>query len=125
MSNKVNGQRAKSTRSSRKITAGPLCLDLETRQVAKNGSTHKLTPKECALLKTFMSHSGKILTRKFLMREVWETDYVEDTRTLEVHVHWIRRYIEDNPGKPVYLRTVRGVGYRFDPDSANGRGPHL
>jgi DNA-binding response OmpR family regulator len=47
------------------------------------------------------------------MKEVWDTDYLDDTRTLDVHVRWLRKKIEDNPSEPLYLRTVRGVGYRF------------
>lgn len=76
--------------------------------------TVRLTPKECALLQAFMNNGGKVLTRKFLMKKVWDTDWMEDTRTLDVHVRWLREKIEDNPSKPVYLRTVRGVGYRFE-----------
>jgi DNA-binding response OmpR family regulator len=60
-----------------------------------------------------MRHPSEILTRIFLMRQVWDTDYMGDTRTLDVHIHWVRKAIEENPGSPVYLRTVRRVGYRF------------
>ena len=60
-----------------------------------------------------MRHEGKTLTRQFLMETVWETNYMGDTRTLDVHVRWIRERIEVEPGSPRYLRTVRGIGYRF------------
>jgi len=60
-----------------------------------------------------MRHPNQVLNYKFLMREVWETDYVGDMRTLQVHVSWLRSKIEKNPRRPTRLRTVRGVGYRF------------
>jgi DNA-binding response OmpR family regulator len=74
---------------------------------------HRLTPKQAELLRVFMVHAGQTLTRKFLMATVWKTDYMGDTRTLDVHVRWLRERIEDDPSSPQYLRTVRGVGYRF------------
>jgi len=67
----------------------------------------------CRLLEVFMRNPGKVLDRGFLMKEVWETNYLGDTRTLEVHVCWLRKKIEDDPYRPRYLRTVRGVGYHF------------
>jgi len=95
------------------LQAGDLTLNLETCCVTKGKREYKLTPKECKLLEIFMRNPGKVLSRKFLMRRVWNTDYLDDTRTLDVHVCWLRRKIEDNRNYPVYLRTVRGVGYRF------------
>ena len=75
---------------------------------------HRLTPRQTALLAVFMRNPGRVLTRARLMREVWDTDFVDDTRTLEVHVHWLRKAIEKDPSHPVYLVTVRRLGYRFD-----------
>jgi DNA-binding response OmpR family regulator len=60
-----------------------------------------------------MRHPGEVLTRAFLMKQVWETDYLGDTRTLDVHVHWLRKAVEEDPRLPTHLRTVRRVGYRF------------
>ena len=57
---------------------------------------------------------GETLDRKMLMENVWDTSYLGDTRTLDVHVRWFRRAIEENPGDPRYLKTVRGVGYRLE-----------
>lgn len=68
---------------------------------------------EARLLEVFMRHPNKILKRAFLMKEVWETDYIGDTRTLDVHVHWLRQKIEEDPSRPRLLRTIRGIGYRF------------
>jgi DNA-binding response OmpR family regulator len=86
---------------------------LDNRQVSTGNGAQKLTPQLCRLLEVFMLNPEKILSRKFLMKEVWETDYIGDTRTLEVHICWLRKKIEEDPRHPRYLRTVRGVGYHF------------
>ncbi len=90
-----------------------ITLDLKNRRAVSATGTHKLTPIECLLLATLMKKHDTVLTRKFLMKEVWETDYLGDTRTLEVHICWLRKKIEDDPSNPRLLRTVRGLGYRF------------
>ncbi|MCS7060783.1 MAG: response regulator transcription factor [Anaerolineae bacterium] len=73
-----------------------------------------LNPKLSKLLQLFMQRPGEVLTRKFLMQQVWETSFMGDTRTLDVHIRWLREAIEDDPSDPVYLRTVRRQGYRFE-----------
>jgi DNA-binding response OmpR family regulator len=73
-----------------------------------------LNPKLCRLLTLFMQHRGELITRKRLMNQIWETDFMGDTRTLDVHIRWLREAIEEDPTHPIYLRTVRGQGYRFD-----------
>jgi len=95
------------------LKVGRLTLNLQTRCVSYGDVVHRLTPKQADLLQVFMEHEGQTLTRKFLMATVWNTDYMGDTRTLDVHVRWIRERIEDDPGNPQYLRTVRGIGSRF------------
>jgi DNA-binding response OmpR family regulator len=85
-----------------------------TRVLRKGRARYRLRPKEAALLALFMRNPGRVLTRREIMKAVWDTDYVGDTRTLNVHVRWLRLKIEDDPGKPRLLRTVRGVGYRFE-----------
>ena len=90
---------------------GPLILDVDARVIHAHGRSHHLTPKECRLLATFMAHPGQVLTRHFLMKEVWDTDFVADTRTLEVHFHWLRRKIDPDSPRPGMIHTVRGVGY--------------
>lgn len=74
---------------------------------------HRLTPKLARLLEELIRHSEEVVSRKQLMRNVWNTDYVGDTRTLDVHIRWIRESIEVNPARPKLLRTVRGKGYIF------------
>ena len=95
------------------LQVGRLTLNLATRCVYRGDTIHRLTPKQTNLLEVFMRHAGQTLTRKFLMEKVWHTDYMGDTRTLDVHVRWIRESIEEKPSSPRYLRTVRGIGYRF------------
>jgi DNA-binding response OmpR family regulator len=104
----------------REIRAGCLSLDPRTRILRKRGEALHLRPKEAKLLALFMRNPGRVISRRELMQKVWETDYMGDTRTLSVHVRWVRQKIEEEPSSPRYLRTVRGVGYRFetpDPDS--------
>jgi DNA-binding response OmpR family regulator len=81
--------------------------------LTRGSKIFSLTPKEFVLLKTLMERAGQLVTRKALMREVWETDYMGDTRTLDVHIRWVREKVEENPGKPQRLKTVRGEGYKI------------
>ena len=97
------------------IKVGPVSLSPSSRVVVAYGREVQLTPKAAALLRIFLKQPGKTLDRTFLMQHVWETDYVGDTRTLDVHVRWVREAIEAVPGKPRHIVTVRGVGYRFVP----------
>jgi DNA-binding response OmpR family regulator len=90
-----------------------LTLDLTTQEVFVNGTSRHLTPMQCRLLATFMRHPGQTLSRAFLMKEVWGTDFLDDTRTLDVHICTLRRQIEASPSRPRLIRTIRGVGYRF------------
>jgi DNA-binding response OmpR family regulator len=100
--------------SSRELRAGSLVFDPDTRTVRKDNTSVPLRPKEAALLVMFMQNAGRVLSRQELMKKVWETDYMGDTRTLSVHVRWLRLKIEEDPSSPRFLRTVRGVGYRFE-----------
>jgi len=102
------------------IQTGGLALSLGKRCVIRGSRELRLNPKEFELLKVLMRSPGRVLSRKFLMKKVWKTDYMGDTRTLDVHIRWVREKIEKNPNSPIYLRTVRGVGYRFDiPDETS------
>jgi len=107
------------TKAARILRVGKAVLDLDTHQLNVDGENSALTPKQFRLLRLFMSHPGEVLTRKRLMKDVWDTDYTGDTRTLDVHIHWVREKLKDVPGRPRYLQTVRRVGYRFvDPEGA-------
>ena len=91
-----------------------ITFNIKQRCVVQGDHESHLTPRQAHLLEIFMQHSGEILTRAFLMKQIWETDYLGDTRTLDVHVHWVRKAIEEDPRSPVCLRTIRRVGYRFE-----------
>jgi len=96
------------------LRVGDVQLNCRTRFVRRvNGPPQKLTPKQAKLLETLMRHAGQVLTRRFLMKQVWQTDYMGDTRTLDVHIRWVREKIELNPSRPIYLTTKRRKGYRF------------
>jgi DNA-binding response OmpR family regulator len=96
------------------VKAGPLSLDLERRQVRCQGREARLTPRLTRILEVLMRSPGIVLERKQLFQDVWNTEYTGDTRTLDVHVSWLRQAIEKNPRKPQFLKTIRGVGYRLD-----------
>lgn len=96
------------------IKAGPLELDVDQRWIRYNNRQISLTPRLITLLRILMNHPGEVIERKELFKEVWETDYTGDTRTLDVHVSWLRQAMEEDPRHPRFLKTVRGVGYRLD-----------
>ncbi|MEZ4516380.1 MAG: response regulator transcription factor [Chloroflexota bacterium] len=94
------------------VRYGPLTLYRNKRSVEVDGrGEYILTPKLALLLETFIRHPNELLSRRKLMLDVWDTDFIGDTRTLDVHIRWIRECIETDPGKPRYLQTVRGKGY--------------
>jgi DNA-binding response OmpR family regulator len=96
------------------IHVGPIRLDVEKRMVRCAGKQSRLTPRLIRLLQILMDHRGEAVERKSLFSKVWETNYTDDTRTLDVHISWLRHAIEEDPDHPKYLKTVRGVGYRLD-----------
>ena len=95
------------------LQRGPITLNIATRTVITANSQYTMTPKQCDLLKLLMTRHGEVVERSKIMETVWETNYLEDTRTLDVHIRWLRERIEPNPSKPIYLKTIRGVGYCF------------
>ncbi len=99
------------------LTAGPIQLDFENRRVRCYDRQGRLTPALLALLKVLMEHPGEVIRREQLFRQVWQTEYTGDTRTLDVHISWLRHIVEENPRSPVFIKTVRGVGYRLDIDT--------
>ena len=95
------------------VTMGAVSLDLHTRIVKTPRGQHHVTPKQSALLQMFMARHGEVISRREIMEEIWETSFLGDTRTLDVHIRWLREQIEIDPSNPRYLVTVRGRGYRF------------
>jgi len=96
------------------IHRGPIRLDLELRRVRCHGRETRLTPRLTKILQILLLNAGRVVERSMLFREVWDTEYTEDTRTLDVHINWLRKAIEVDPKHPQYLKTLRGVGYRLD-----------
>ena len=96
------------------VSVGPIRLDLENRRVRSLGKNTKLTPRLITLLQLLMDKHGEVVEREALFKKVWETNYTGDTRTLDVHISWLRRAIELDPDNPKFLKTIRGVGYRLD-----------
>ncbi len=95
------------------LEASDLTLDLIARRATHAGVELALTPKEFSLLAELMRHRGAVLTRDLLLNRVWGYDYHGDTRTVDVHVRWLREKIETDPSHPLRIQTVRGIGYRF------------
>ncbi len=96
------------------IHAGAIRLDLEHRRVKCLGKNTKLTPRLIKILRLLIEHHGEVVEREALFKKVWETNYTGDTRTLDVHISWLRRAIEMDPEHPRFLKTIRGIGYRLD-----------
>jgi two-component system response regulator RegX3 len=96
------------------ITAGPVKIDVERHQVSINDQLVSLPLKEFELLEFLARNSGRVLTRSQLIDRVWGSDYFGDTKTLDVHVKRLRAKIEKDPANPVYIQTIRGLGYKFE-----------
>lgn len=97
------------------VQAGPVRMDVERHVVSVDGEQVPLPLKEFELLEMLLRNSGRVLTRGQLIDRVWGSDYVGDTKTLDVHVKRLRSKIEPDPSTPRYLVTVRGLGYKFEP----------
>jgi two-component system response regulator RegX3 len=96
------------------IEGGPIRMDVERHTLTVNGTSIPMPLKEFELLEFLMRNSGRVLTRGQLMDRVWGSNYVGDGKTLDVHIKRIRSKIEPDPANPVYLSTIRGLGYRFE-----------
>jgi two-component system OmpR family response regulator len=100
------------------LKAGELEIDLARHRVTRRGVVVNLSPKEFELLAFLMRHRGWVFTREQLLEKVWGYDYEGDTRTVDVHIRWLREKIEVDPSHPRYLVTLRGVGYKFEDEDA-------
>ena len=96
------------------LKAGPIMLDVKEKRAVIAERQIQLTPRLAVLLRILMEHAGEVVEREAMFREAWETDYTADTRSLDVHMSWLRQAIEETPRHPKYIKTVRGVGYRLD-----------
>jgi two-component system response regulator RegX3 len=95
------------------LVSGDLAVDLGAHTVTRAGQIVATRQKEYDLLVVLMSRAGRVVTRTELFDEIWGTDWLGDTRTLDVHMSWLRAKLESDPANPEYIQTVRGVGYRF------------
>jgi two-component system response regulator RegX3 len=96
------------------MTVGPVRMDVDRHQVAVNGNPVSLPLKEFELLEFLMRNAGRVLTRMQLIDRVWGSDYVGDTKTLDVHIKRLRAKIETDPANPTLIQTVRGLGYKME-----------
>ena len=96
------------------IHQGPIVVDSDRSMVICNGQRTTLTPRLMSLLMLFIENAGDEITREALFKQVWKTSYTGDTRTLDVHISWLRRAIEIDPRNPKILVTIRGVGYKLN-----------
>ena len=96
------------------LVAGPVRMDTERHLVSVDNESVNFPLKEFELLEFLMRNSGRVLTRMQLIDRVWGSDYVGDTKTLDVHIKRLRAKIEKDPANPVYIQTVRGLGYKME-----------
>ncbi len=93
---------------------GNLRIDITRREITVNGEVVAFKPKEYELLTFLAQHQGQVLSREFILERVWGWDFIGDSRTVDVHVRWLREKIENDPANPRRIITVRGAGYRFE-----------
>lgn len=96
------------------IKFGNTVIDFQKHEVYKDGKRIELTLKEFELLEILIKNKGKVITRDFLLDKIWGYEYVGETRTVDVHVRHLRQKIEDDDKNPVYIQTIRGIGYKFN-----------
>jgi two-component system response regulator RegX3 len=108
------GEAAEAPSADGVLEAGPVRMDVERHVVAVDSEQISLPLKEFDLLEYLMRNAGRVLTRGQLIDRVWGSDYVGDTKTLDVHVKRLRAKIEPDPANPKYLLTVRGLGYKLE-----------
>jgi DNA-binding response OmpR family regulator len=96
------------------LTFDNLEVDLLRRELRLDGQAIAVKPKEYELLLFLAQHRGQMLTRDFILEKVWGWNYIGESRTVDVHIRWLREKIERDPGAPTRIRTVRGAGYRFE-----------
>ncbi len=97
------------------LQVGTLQLDVTRRVLRIEDQEKQLTPKLAGLAELFLRHPNVVIERRTLIQQVWQTDYMGDTRTLDVHIRWLREAVEEDPAHPRIIKTVRGVGYRLLP----------
>ncbi len=100
--------------SSQQFKFGDIIIDLKKREVYKKGSKLDMTFKEFELLVMFIKSNGRVLTREYILDNIWGYKYIGETRTVDVHIRSLRKKIEDDDKNPVFIETMRGIGYKFN-----------
>lgn len=103
------------------ISHADITIDCTRREVCKGDKLIEMPLKEFELLKMLVTNKGKVLSREFLLDKIWGFDYYGETRTVDVHIRYLRQKIEDNDDNPTYIETVRGIGYRFTDKNPNSK----
>jgi len=106
-------RRGRSAQRRAPIEIGAISLDPAARTVTKDGEPVELAAREFDLLHILMANAGEVVRRERIMDEVWDPHWFGPTKTLDVHISWLRKKIEDTPSRPRYITTIRGVGFRF------------
>ena len=96
------------------IKEGPIHLDMDRQVIRCNRKEEHVTPRMAELLKMLIKGKGEVIKREVLFSKIWKTDYTEDTRSLDVHINWLRKIVEKDPDNPKIILTVRGKGYKFE-----------
>ena len=107
------------------VSCGPFIMNRTTRILQAHGRQVQLNPKLAALIELFLLHPNEILPRAKIMQRVWKTNYLGDTRTLNVHIRHARRVLEENPQDPKHLKTIRGTGYRLEVSAEKAKSRQL
>ncbi|MEG2353237.1 MAG: response regulator transcription factor [Clostridium sp.] len=107
-------RRATTQYEEKKYGFGNITVDFEKHEVLKDMNKIDLTLKEFELLETLIKNKGRVINREFLLEEIWGYEYIGETRTIDVHIRHLRKKIEQDDKNPVYIQTVRGIGYRFN-----------
>lgn len=95
------------------IRISDICIEVDKFEVTVDGRKIDLTPKEFELLKLFAQNPGRVFSRDYLLEKIWGYDYLGDTRTVDVHIRHLRQKLGDEQDEPKYIKTVRGIGYKF------------
>lgn len=105
------GEQANAPGAAASVDLGRVVVDISGHRILRDGAEIKVKPKVFELLAFLLRHVGQVVTRDQLLELVWGYDYAGETRTVDVHVHWLRAAIEDDPANPILVQTIRGVGY--------------
>jgi DNA-binding response OmpR family regulator len=105
------GEQARAAETATLVDLGSVHVDLAGHRILRNGNDVPIKPKVFELLAFLVRHQGQVVTREQLLEQVWGYDYAGETRTVDVHIHWLRAAIEPDPGAPTLIQTIRGVGY--------------